>query len=123
MKIKYLIDAHLSPVFAKQGQEKGIDIVHVNEIGLKDALDPEIWEYCLSDWRCIVSVDLRFRRRAEDAIADGMQIPDFFAVPEHFKQKKSIGVILETLTFYHEALENNVADYEVDIKNQVIWIS
>jgi uncharacterized protein DUF5615 len=123
MSIKYLLDAHLSPDIAKQGQQRGLDIVHVNEVGMKDALDPEIWKYCQNDWRCIVSVDARFRKRAEDAIADDTDIPGFFAVPDHLKQRNSIGSVLEILTYYHEALENDAADYETDVKNRIIWVS
>lgn len=123
MSIKFLVDAHLSPDIAIQGRNKGLDIVHVNEVELKDADDAEIWEYALNEWYCMVSVDVGFRVQAEDTIATGTDIPGFFAIHEQIKSKKSIGRILDMLILHHEAIEAGAADYDTDIKNQIIWIS
>jgi uncharacterized protein DUF5615 len=116
--IKYLVDEHLSPEIAIQGRDKGLDIEHVNEIGLDDTDDVEIWEYCLEHNICMVSVDLRFRKRAENTIVGGIVTPGFFAVAQHLKFKNTMGKILDLLVVYAEA-----ADYEADVKNQVIWVN
>jgi uncharacterized protein DUF5615 len=121
--IKYLVDEHLSPEIAIQGRDKGLDIEHVNEIGLDDTEDAEIWEYCLEHHICMVSIDIGFRTRAEDAIQQETEIPGFFAVGRHLKEKKAIGRILEILVLYHESIQENAADYDTDIKNQIVWIS
>jgi hypothetical protein len=121
--IKYLVDEHLSPEIAIQGRIKGLDIEHVNEAGLDDTDDAEIWKYCLENNTCMVSIDIGFRTRAEEAIKQETDIPGFFAVARHLKEKQALGQILEILVLYHESIRENAADYETDVKNQIIWVS
>lgn len=120
--IKYLIDEHLSPEIAIQGRNKSIDVVHVNEVELNDTADSIIWQYCLDNGYCMVSADVLFRAYVEKMIAENKDCEGFFAVERHLRYKSGIGTILESLVFYHEALRHGAADYEIDIRNHILWI-
>jgi predicted nuclease of predicted toxin-antitoxin system len=58
--MKFLIDNALSPILAKGLIEKGIDALHVREIGLAAASDHEIFELALNQDRILISVDTDF---------------------------------------------------------------
>lgn len=45
MSLKLLLDENISPVVAQRLAEMGFDAVHVREVGLKGAKDPDVLVY------------------------------------------------------------------------------
>ena len=58
--MKFLIDNALSPVIARGLVEAGYDAIHVRDIGMAAASDPEIFELAIRENRILVSADTDF---------------------------------------------------------------
>lgn len=58
--MRLLVDANLSPLVAASLGDGGHDAVHVFDIGLATALDPEIVDYAEADSRVVVTIDTDF---------------------------------------------------------------
>ncbi len=54
--MKLLLDANLSPEIARLLKEAGHDAIHVSEVGLLSAPDPEIMEAAVQEWMPICAV-------------------------------------------------------------------
>jgi predicted nuclease of predicted toxin-antitoxin system len=60
MKLKFLIDNALSPIFSKQLQNHGHDAIHVRDIDMQTCSDEEIFDFAKKEERIIVSADTDF---------------------------------------------------------------
>jgi predicted nuclease of predicted toxin-antitoxin system len=60
MKLKFLIDNALSPIFSKQLRIDGYDAIHVRDINMQRCSDEEIFERAQKEKRIIVSADTDF---------------------------------------------------------------
>lgn len=60
MSLKLLLDENISPVVAQRLAEMGFDAVHVREVGLKGAKDPDILVYASRTGRFLVTLDADF---------------------------------------------------------------
>jgi predicted nuclease of predicted toxin-antitoxin system len=72
--MKFLIDNALSPDFAKGIQDAGYDVIHIRDLGLKDAFDPVVFDCAASEDRILISADtdfgtlLAFRHTAKPSV-------------------------------------------------------
>lgn len=55
-----LVDANLSPAVAEQLRDAGYDAMHVADVGLATAIDPDIVDYADDQGVVIVTVDTDF---------------------------------------------------------------
>jgi predicted nuclease of predicted toxin-antitoxin system len=60
MKLKFLIDNALSPIFSKQLQNHGHDAIHVRDMDMQTCPDEEIFDFAQEEERIIVSADTDF---------------------------------------------------------------
>ncbi len=60
MKLKFLIDNALSPIFSKQLQNHGHDAIHVRDMDMQTCTDEEIFDFAQKEERIIVSADTDF---------------------------------------------------------------
>ncbi|MGD2085144.1 MAG: DUF5615 family PIN-like protein [Candidatus Aminicenantes bacterium] len=60
MKLRFLIDNALSPIFSKQLQNHGHDAIHVRDLDMQTCSDEEIFDFAQKEERIIVSADTDF---------------------------------------------------------------
>lgn len=60
MKLKFLIDNALSPIFSKQLRTYGFDVIHVRDIHMQKSSDDEIFDFAQRENRIVVSADTDF---------------------------------------------------------------
>jgi predicted nuclease of predicted toxin-antitoxin system len=58
--MRLLVDANLSPRVTQRLRDASQDAVHVRDVGLRNALDPEILEYARSQHRVVLTADADF---------------------------------------------------------------
>jgi predicted nuclease of predicted toxin-antitoxin system len=58
--VRILLDANLSPEVARLLKEAGHDAIHVSEVGLLSAPDPEIMEAAAQEGRILLTADADF---------------------------------------------------------------
>ncbi len=58
--MRLVIDQQLPPVLAEWLRVRGVDAVHVREVGLKDRADHHIWKEAARDGAVVVSQDSDF---------------------------------------------------------------
>jgi predicted nuclease of predicted toxin-antitoxin system len=58
--VKCLIDHQLPPALARFLAERGVDSEHVNELGLAEATDTEIWNLAANGGYVLISKDQDF---------------------------------------------------------------
>jgi len=64
--VRFLVDAQLPPALARTLNAEGHEAEHLEDIGLRHAKDPAIWDYALRHQAAIITKDEdfvdRFRR-------------------------------------------------------------
>jgi predicted nuclease of predicted toxin-antitoxin system len=58
--VKLLLDANLSPEVGRRLKEAGYDAIHVGDIGLLSAPDPEILQTAVKEERILLTADADF---------------------------------------------------------------
>ena len=75
---RFLIDAQLPPALAVALQEDGHEALHVEDVGLREARDNEIWAYAYARQSVLVTKDEdfveRYRRLSGGPVLLGLRI-------------------------------------------------
>lgn len=58
--MRFLLDESVSPLVRDALTEGGLDVVHVNDIGLTSAPDPAVLDAAVSEGRVLISLDTDF---------------------------------------------------------------
>ncbi len=61
--MRFLIDAQLPPALAKALRDEGHEAEHLEDVGLRHAKDPAIWEYARLHHRILITKDEDFVER------------------------------------------------------------
>lgn len=65
--MKFLVDAQLPPALARWLGEAGHEAAHVEDVGLRDAADGEIWAHALESGAVVMTKDEDFAARSTQA--------------------------------------------------------
>ena len=65
--MKFLVDAQLPPALARWLGEAGHEATHVDDVGLRDAEDGEIWAHALESGAVLMTKDEDFAARSTQA--------------------------------------------------------
>jgi predicted nuclease of predicted toxin-antitoxin system len=61
--VTFVVDAQLPPALARVLRDSSCDAVAVREIGLRDAMDSDIWHYAIQRQAAIITKDEDFAER------------------------------------------------------------
>lgn len=61
--MKFVIDQQLPPALIAWVQKRGHEAEHVRNIGLRDAVDPEIWRHAEQSGSAVITKDENFASR------------------------------------------------------------
>lgn len=104
------MDAHLPPVLARVMTREGYEVVHVAELEMKGASDPDIWQYAQEHDYVVISKDEDFMRYRTDT--DGK--PRFIWVRTgNCKNRELIDTLLANLPAAANLLESGAAMVEI----------
>jgi len=118
--LKFYCDSHISKKVASQLRDKGVDIIHCEEVGLSKASDIEHLEYAVSENRTIITHDDDFLGHHKDWQAQGKAHHGIMFV--HARSQGKVGVLTNEVLLYHELIEAEAGTIEEDIKNQIIFV-
>jgi predicted nuclease of predicted toxin-antitoxin system len=65
--VRFLVDAQLPPALARWLGEAGHEAAHVEDVGLRDAEDGEIWAHALESGAVLMTKDEDFAARSTQA--------------------------------------------------------
>ena len=110
-----MIDVHIAKRLVRGLllREPALDVVRVEEVGLRTALDPAILEWAAGEGRLLVTFDVKtVPAAAYERVAEGKSMPGVFVVAE----STPIGVAIDQLLTY--AIASAPGEWE----GQVIYI-
>ncbi len=120
MPIKYYTDVHIHKAVVAQLRQRGVDIIHCEEVGMALADDPEHLEYAATTERSMVSNDRDFIHWHNEWLQQGKNHAGIFLVVGN---KDDIGMVVRELLFWHDAIIGNAGTLEADVFNQIFFVS
>jgi predicted nuclease of predicted toxin-antitoxin system len=119
MAIKFYVESHIDKAVTTQLRRQGVDIIRAQDMGMKDADDPDHLEYATAEGRAVVTNDRDFAELNNSWLAQGRNHAGIFLIT---RDKENIGMIVRTLLFWHEAVEGEAATLENDVYNKVNYL-
>ncbi|MEP7284401.1 MAG: DUF5615 family PIN-like protein [Chloroflexota bacterium] len=119
MLIKFYTDTHIDKAVMVQLRLSGIDSIRCEEVGRAEADDFEHLTYAASEQRSIVTNDQGFTGHHRQWLEAGKHHAGIFLIT---KDKENIGLIVNTLLFWHEAITIGAADLEKDVVDQIQYL-
>lgn len=102
MIVRFIADENIDPdlVLGLRRRVDGLDIVRVQDVGLRTADDPTILQWAADDGRLLVTHDIKtVPDFAHDRVAAGQPMPGVFVVPTSM----SIGEAIDELSLIADA--------------------
>lgn len=108
----FYLDSHIHLEVAVQLRNKGVDVIHCAEVGMKDASDEAHLSYATQNGRVMVTCDQGVKYQLHDVWQSDGREHGGIVYFDGFDECKSIGVVVRELLFLFEA-----ADYPDDLYN------
>ena len=124
MKLKFLIDNALSPIFSKELQTSGFDSIHVRDIDMQTCADDEIFERAQEENRIIVSADTDF---GTILALRNERFPSviIFRRTKNRKPLEQVNILIANLEEIESSLEKGsiviIEDNRIRIRTLPIW--
>ena len=101
MAVKYLLDADLPRALftGLRREDPGIDVVRVQQVGLREASDPEILAFAAAEERIVVTKDkATMREFAGQRMKQGERMPGLLVVrPSYLRGLSGLGAVIAEL--------------------------
>jgi predicted nuclease of predicted toxin-antitoxin system len=117
--IRFYTDTHIARAIAAQLRLRGVEVVRCEEIGLAEASDQAYIAYAAQNGLAMVTHDQGFTGHHRAWLGQGNHHAGIFLIT---KDKDNIGMIVNTLTFWHEAIRDGAATLESDVDDQLIFL-
>ena len=118
-----MADEHLANAVVEQLNQKGVYAVRLIDYLQAGTPDPEVLEFCFQHSYALITLDKRMRGHIQARANDGLEHAGVFIGTEDLQGTKGIGIIVNFIVFYHEAIMIGAATVANDVYNKVIPIS
>jgi hypothetical protein len=117
-------DVHIDKAVANQLRMHGVDIVRCQDVGMHHARDDEHLQYATDNHRAVVTSDADFLALDKQWRNNGQEHAGIYFVKAELTNRGSaaIGITVQSLLFWHEAIEAGAASNENDVYNLVNYI-
>ena len=124
--LKLFTDEHIHKPVVDQLDNRGIDIVRVEDIDWKGEADQSLLEYAVSEQRMLITGDDDFLRLHAEWKSAGKQhhgIVYILPSVRHLPRDRAISIIFNELWFLAQAVREGAASLEEDVYNSVVFVS
>ena len=109
MAVRYLLDENLPKALLRSLRRRAahIDVLRVQDAGLREASDPEVLDFAASEARVLVSRDKRtLRTFASERMAEGKTMAGLLIVrPRFLDRRAGLGLLVDELVLIAEATD------------------
>jgi predicted nuclease of predicted toxin-antitoxin system len=117
--LRFLFDQHVSGPALRQLRERGIDVMHVAEVGLAEADDPVVFQWAIREWRIVVTRNYcDFAPLVEVSARRGVSFPGVLFIPTSIRQN-DVGLHVRALLAWMEAA---AASGSNPVENSSDWV-
>jgi len=123
--LKLLVDEQVNPRVAKALRDKGIIAISVHDLGLAGTgfADEPLLELAVSREETLLTLDEDFPVIHARWQSEGRQhYGIFYGSTDKYQRTGAIGVLVDYLVFWSQAIEEAAATLEEDVYNQFIHI-
>ena len=120
--LKFFTDVQIAKQVTLQLQNKGVDIIRCQDIGMMEASDEELLIYATEHQRAMVSFDKDFTRIHDEWLEVNKLHGGIFRILPHLEGQNGIGTIVTSLLEYYQLIDEKAGTLEEDIENQIIFI-
>jgi hypothetical protein len=117
MSLRFYLDTHIDKQVAIQLRKQGVEVVRCEEVEMADATDEEHLNYARENRLAIVTKDDDFVKLQVRWPNEGKDHAGIFFCPH--RDRPTIGLIVKTCVYYHEAIEADAGTIENDIENRL----
>lgn len=118
MAVKYLLDADVPRALftGLRREDPELDVVRVQQVGLREAPDPQILAFAAAEGRIVVTKDkATMRGFAAERIKKGERMPGLLVVrPSYLRGLSGLGAVIKELCRVNESSE--ASDWENAIR-------
>lgn len=118
-----MADEHLANAVVEQLNQKGVNAVRLIDYLNAGTPDPEVLEFCHQHGYALITLDKRIRGHIQARTNDGLEHAGVFIGTEDLQGINRIGIIVNLIVFYNEAIMAGAATVADDVYNKVIPIS
>jgi predicted nuclease of predicted toxin-antitoxin system len=119
LALKLYTDTHIAKTVAIQLRQRNIDIVRCEEVDMASVRDLEHLAYAAAQERAIITNDQGFAGHHRQWLEQGKHHAGIFLIT---KGKDDIGMIVTTLAFWRDAIDDGAATIESDVNDQIIYL-
>lgn len=106
MPFRFVFDQHVNARALKQLQAQGVDVVHVAEVGLSEADDPEIFAWAIDQGRIIITRNYQdFAPLVNAYAAKGLSFPGVLFIATSVSQADAGHHVRSLLAWIRAAAE------------------
>lgn len=121
MEFKVMTDEHVANAVSEQLIQKNVEAIRLIDVLDSSTPDPEVLEYCHEHGYALITLDRGMDGHAKARVNAGSEHAGIF-IAAKVQGTAHIGIIVNFITLYNEAIKESAASVENDVYNKVIYV-